>query len=96
MPIYKIKLSMFILKILNFHNHKTELFFLKQKQAIAAIHIITVQYMAEIKNKKTMNIFKYPKQEKQGKFSFNSKKNIIIVSSGGDYTVLQINFLVHK
>lgn len=30
--------------------------------------------MAEIKNKKTMNIFKYPKQEKQGKFSFNSKK----------------------
>lgn len=30
--------------------------------------------MAEIKNKKTMNIFKYPKQEKQGKYSFNSKK----------------------
>lgn len=28
--------------------------------------------MAEIK--KTMNISKYPKQEKQGKFSFNSKK----------------------
>lgn len=52
--------------------------------------------MAEIKNKKTMNIFKYPKQEKQGKFSFNSKKNIIIVSSGGDYTTLQINFLEHK
>lgn len=50
--------------------------------------------MAEIKNKKTMNIFKYPKQEKQGKYSFNSKKNI--VSSGGDYTILQINFLVHK
>lgn len=29
--------------------------------------------MAEIK-KKTMNISKYPKQEKQGKYSFNSKK----------------------
>lgn len=36
--------------------------------------------------KKQWTFFKYLKQEKQGKYSFNSKKNI--VSSGGDYTIL--------
>lgn len=63
---------MFILKILNFHNHKTELFFEIETSNCCNSHYNSTIYGRN--KKKTMNISKYPKQEKQGKYSFNSKK----------------------